>query len=67
MVELQAAGGPTPTTAGVFPFSLLPLGEHLLFAALAQPAFESVCAHASAEFSAAKLDRPVILRKYGLH
>jgi hypothetical protein len=64
MVELQTGSGPAPTTAGVFPFPLLPLGEHLLFAPLAQLAFESVCAHAGAEFSAAQLDRPVILRKY---
>ena len=64
MVELQTGSGPAPTTAGVFPFPLLPFGEHLLFAPLAQLAFESVCAHAGAEFSAAQLDRPVILRKY---
>jgi hypothetical protein len=64
MVELQTGSGPASTTAGVFPFPLLPFGEHLLFAPLAQLAFESVCAHAGAEFSAAQLDRPVILRKY---
>jgi hypothetical protein len=41
----------------------LPLGEYLLFAALAQLSLELISARPGAEFSAAKLDRPVILRK----
>jgi hypothetical protein len=59
----RAGGEPAPTTAGVFPFSFLPLSEHLLFATLAQLSFEPIGARPGAQFAVAKLDRLVILRK----